>query len=131
MSNLEDKAVALEQDRRRAARFSITCSATFRTVSGDRKGMIENVSELGARFACKTPPVDGVTGLLLFGGNEIFCKVAWANTDACGLVFDHPISLELVAALAGVERHKVGPVANTGNIQMGRRRGGLVTRDDD
>lgn len=131
MSNLEAKADAVQQDRRRAARFAIKCSACFRTVSGDRKGVVENVSELGARFASTAPPAEGVTGLLLFGGNEIFCKVAWANSDACGMVFDHPISLETVAALAEQEMRTAGPVANTGNIQMGRKRSGrLISRED-
>ena len=64
MSQYEARIEALEADRRRTARFTVECSAIFRTVSGDRRGTMENVSELGARFATKRPPVQGVTGLL-------------------------------------------------------------------
>lgn len=126
MSQYEARIEALEADRRRTARFTVECSAIFRTVSGDRHGTMENVSELGARFATKRPPVQGVTGLLLFGSLEIFCKVAWANADACGLVFDHPISLDALAQIGGELPHANGPVARAGNIPLGRKRSGRL-----
>ncbi len=62
---------------------------------------MEYISEFGARFATNHPPAQGVTGLLLFNSMEVFCKVAWANSDACGLVFDHSISLESLSELGG------------------------------
>ncbi|WFL76488.1 PilZ domain-containing protein [Altererythrobacter arenosus] len=131
MSDLESKSEALQQDRRQAARFAIKCSACFRSVSGERRGVVENVSELGARFTAPSLPAKGVTGLLIFGGNEVFCKVAWTSTEACGVVFDHPISLEDVAALAGKEMRVQGPVASAGNIPMGRKRSGRLVSGDD
>ncbi len=131
MSEYEARIEAFETDRRRTARFAADCPAIFRTVSGDRRGQIQNVSELGARFATKRPPVQGVTGLLLFGSMEIFCKVAWANADACGLVFDHPISLDALTQASGELPHVNGPIARAGNIPLGRKRSGRLVSSDD
>lgn len=131
MSQYENKMDALQADRRNTARFVAKCDAIFRTVSGDRRGTMENVSELGARFATKRPPVQGVTGLLLVGSIEIFCKVAWANADACGLVFDHPISLDALAQISGELPHVNGPVARAGNIPLGRKRSGRLVSGEE
>ncbi len=131
MSQYEARIETFETDRRRTGRFVVECPALFRTVSGDRRGTLENISELGARFATNRPPAQGVTGLLLFNSLEVFCKVAWANSDACGLVFDHPISLDALSELSGELPHLNGPVARTSNIPLGRKRSGRLVSNED
>ena len=71
-------------------------------------------------------PNEGVSGWLVLGDEEIFCKVIWTNETACGIQFERNLGENRLMAIAGSRAKQSGPIANTGNIQMGRKRSGLL-----
>ena len=125
MSLFEARVKAAQVERRRSARFTVDIPAFLRTISGDRPCRMANISDNGAKLETASPPREGVTGWLVLGSQEIFCKVIWANHEACGIEFERTLSEDALVGIAGVEVQS-GPVANTGKIQMGRRRGGRL-----
>lgn len=117
-------------ERRSSARYRIDCPARLRMPVGDRQGWLYDISEDGARFTTTNPPPAGTSGLLEWGMYEMFGKIVWANSEGCGIVFEKPLSREVIEAMAASSVVPTGPVANFGNIpvaQKGRR--GLVSRD--
>lgn len=123
MSLYEARIQAAQRERRRTARFTIDIPASFRTVSGDRQCRMANISDNGAKLDTDNPPREGITGWLLFGELEIFCKVIWTNDSSCGVEFERAITERTLIDIAGEQAQPRGPVASTGNIQMGRKRG--------
>ena len=115
-----------QKERRRSERYPLDCPASFRTISGSREGRLENISEEGAKFVITPPPKEGISGMLGINGQEYFCTVIWANTDACGLEFERPLPLRIILELTGAEDNSGAHIARTGNIQMGRKRGGRL-----
>ncbi|HEX5645191.1 MAG TPA: hypothetical protein VFX62_06740, partial [Erythrobacter sp.] len=55
-----------------------------------------------------------------------FCRVIWCTNDACGVEFERPLPQSVLIAIAGEQAKPNGPVANVGNIPMGRKRGGRL-----
>ena len=126
LSNLVSRMEAAQKDRRRTARFVTDIAVVLRTVLGNRDCRISNISDLGAKLEMATPPPEGIAACLIMGREEIFCTVKWSQESACGVEFDRAISDRLLNEIAQEEVKKAGPVANRGNIQMGRKRGRLV-----
>ena len=73
-----------------------------------------------------TPPREGVSGWLIMGGEEIYCTVIWSKDGACGIEFERSLSEDKLVEIAGEQVTETVPVANRGNIQMGRKRGSLL-----
>lgn len=126
MSQYQARITAANIERRQTMRISFDCPARFRTISGDREARLANLSEQGAKILIDSPPRDGMSGWLIFAGHELFCTVVWANSDACGVAFERPLSQQAFVLLAGLEAAASGPVARTGNIPLGRKRSGLL-----
>lgn len=128
MSFLEARRQAAQQERRRSARFTIDIPVTLRTISGDRECRMANISDNGAKLETDTPPREGISGWLVMGGEEIFCKVIWSKDGACGIEFERSLSEDKLVEIAGEQVTETVPVANRGNIQMGRKRGSFLKK---
>lgn len=126
MSLYEARMRAAQTEQRRGARFTIDIPVCFRTIAGDRPCRMANISDNGAKLETDAPPRQGVTGWLVLGHDEIFCKVIWANETACGVEFERALGQDRLVGIAGDKANQSGPIANAGNIQMGRRRGGRL-----
>lgn len=126
MSFLEARRQAAQQERRRSARFTIDIPVTLRTISGNRECRMANISDNGAKLETDTPPREGVSGWLIMGGEEIYCTVIWSKDGACGIEFERSLSEDKLVEIAGEQVTETVPVANRGNIQMGRKRGSLL-----
>jgi PilZ domain len=126
MSLFEARIQAMQAERRRTARFTVDCAMRFRMISGHRDGRLANISEQGAKLALQNPPREGMTGWLAFSGHEAFCRVIWSTSDSCGVEFERPLPQSVLIAIAGEQAKLTGPVANAGNIPMGRKRGGRL-----
>ena len=119
-------------ERRAAGRARTDCPARLRTPSGDWHGRLWDLSEAGARVHVDNPPAQGMTCLIGWAANELFCRVVWAADDMCGVQFEQPIPHSVVLETLGESEPEApsGPAASVGNIPIGRRRGHLRSADD-
>lgn len=131
MSLLEARRNAIAAERRAAVRFTVDIAAKWHTVSGDQDCNMANISVGGAKLELAKPPAEGITGYIVFSAYELFCKVIWANETSCGVEFERPITERALVAIAGDQARKLGPVAQSGNIQMGRKRSGRLVSNED
>lgn len=130
MSLFEARMKAAQAERRRSARFTVDIPVVLRTVSGDRPCRMANISDNGAKLEIEVPPRKGVTGWLIMGAQELYCTVVWSRDGDCGIEFERPLPEASLIEVAGDQVRAVGPVANAGNIQMGRKRSGLLVRSE-
>lgn len=97
-------------------------------------GQLWDMSEAGARLQLADPPPVGATALLRWTGREAVCTVVWADGEMCGIAFTRPVSPEVVAEAAGLNRVVDLPIAQVGNIAQGRKRSafraGLSANDE-
>jgi hypothetical protein len=123
---------SLPIERRSASRARTDCPARLRTTGGDWHGRLWDLSEAGARVQVKNPPAQGMTCLIGWATNELFCRVVWAADDMCGVQFERPIPHSVVLETLGEPEPEApsGPAASVGNIPIGRRRGHLRSADD-
>jgi len=110
-------------ERRATARFAVDCEARLLLASGYRSGRMVNISTEGVRLQLSNPPQPGATVLLQWRGHEAFCKVIWANGEACGINFEKALPRALLLDTTGQQDDAPpAPVAQHGNIQMGQKR---------
>jgi hypothetical protein len=111
-------------------RKPISCPARLSMASGYRSGHIVDMTLSGATLELSNPPKLGSTVLLLWLEHEAFARVAWVQTESCGLNFERPLKQPQVFELTGGRVPVVAPhrpterVANTCNIPLGQKRGG-------
>ncbi len=129
MSSLDFRKQAAQQDRRRSARFIVEVPAFIQTVVGKRPCHISNISDQGAMIETDNAPPAGIAACLTMGETEIFCTVKWSDKGKCGVEFENPLLDTTLAAIATEQVQPQGPVADVGRIQMGRKRGRLVSGD--
>lgn len=129
MSSLAIRQQIAKAEQRRVPRFTVEIPVTLRTVSGNRACRIANISDLGAKLELADPPASGISACIICGQDEIYCRVIWSEDGACGVEFERALGEAKLTAMAGKQTEQSGPVANFGNIQMGRKRGQLVSRD--
>ena len=129
MSNLDHRRQAATSDRRRSARFIVEVPAFIETVVGRRSCHISNISDMGAMLETDAPPPAGIAACLSLGEHDIYCSVKWSKETTCGVEFDRPINESLLAGVASETKPTPGPVANVSRIQMGAKRGQLVSGD--
>jgi hypothetical protein len=89
---------------------------------------LADISEHGAGISMNSPPSVGMPALLKWSVYEIFGTVAWANDDSCGLMFDAPISGEIVLEAIREGALKNDRSAETSRIAPGRKRESLIKR---
>ncbi|MHA6316280.1 PilZ domain-containing protein [Altererythrobacter sp. CAU 1778] len=109
-------------ERRIAYRCATSRAASFQTMSGVRDGMIVNISEGGARIEMPGGLPIGISGMLTWDDQEVFCTVAWSNDEGFGLEFDRPVAPRVVDAMSTGRIEASGPVADVTRIPMGRKR---------
>jgi hypothetical protein len=109
-------------ERRTARRTRATCVASLRTLTRESIGHLWDLSETGARVSVDVPPEVGESAVLKWGGEKVMCRVVWTEHDMCGLSFDTPIESGVVASSARLMGIVEQPVAEVGNIPIGRRR---------
>ncbi|APE28606.1 hypothetical protein BMF35_a1777 [Aurantiacibacter gangjinensis] len=91
----------LPAERRMAGpRVRVDCMATLLMPSGDRPGRLFDISTGGARITVEEPPAKGVSAILNWGSQEVYCMVIWSKPGMCGVEFDKPISQAAVDKLA-------------------------------
>ncbi len=110
------------EDRRASRRVRVTCPATLQTMTTMTEGTLGDISETGARFEADEPPGKGATAVLKWGHYEAVCTIIWHDDGACGVWFKQPLSPEIVAETAALDRVLELPIASVGNISQGRKR---------
>lgn len=109
-------------DRRASRRVRVTCPATLQTMTTMTDGTLGDISETGARFEADEPPGKGATAVLKWGDHEAVCTIIWHDDGACGVWFKQPLSAEVVAETAALDKVLELPIASVGNISQGRKR---------
>jgi hypothetical protein len=127
MSFLAARQESASSDRRRSERFVVAIPAILRTASGNRRCSLANISDFGAKLETDDPPAEGVSGMLIIAQEEFYCTVTWSNGTACGIEFERGIGTAKLTDIVGEKTPQAGPAANRSNIQMGRKRGSLVS----
>ncbi len=109
-------------DRRASRRVRVTCPATLQTMTTMTEGTLGDISETGAQFEADEPPGKGATAVLKWGSYEAVCTIIWHDDGACGVWFKQPLSAEVVAETAALDKVLELPIASVGNISQGRKR---------
>jgi len=107
-------------ERRANPRSEVNCAARLRTSFGEREGTLSDLSISGARFHTLNPPKEGSTALLEWETHDAMCRVVWARTNVCGLLFDRPIPRHVVDKCAPTAA-STEPPAEVGKIPLGQR----------
>ena len=116
------KQVANQSERRTSRRHSVDCPASLRLLGGERCGRLSDLSLDGACFEAGDLPASGISGLLVWGDQEHWCKVVWSRDGSCGLVFERSIAQAVVDATVQTIEVETGPMANFSNIPLGQKR---------
>ena len=116
------KQVASQSERRTSRRHAVDCPASLRLLGGERCGLLSDLSLDGACFETDDLPASGISGLLVWGDQEHWCKVVWSRDGSCGLVFERSIAQAVVDATVQTVEVETGPVANFSNIPLGQKR---------
>ena len=109
-------------ERRIATRSRVSCPVQLQLPSGQRIGCMVDLSERGARVQVDNPPRAGASVVLEWLCYDAICKVAWANDESCGLMFEKPISMARVIEVEQYREEFSGPVAEVSNIPLGQKR---------
>ena len=115
------------EERRTALRTRIDVPAKLHTTSGDQMARLADISENGAGLSLHDPPSVGTPGVLKWRSYEVFFTVAWASDDSCGVLFDAPISSELVLETVRNSALKNNRPAEPSRIAQGQKRAKLFT----
>lgn len=109
-------------ERRTSTRSRVNCPVQLQLPSGQRSGCMVDLSERGARIEMANPPGVGASVLLEWMTYDAIGKVIWATENACGLMFEKPLSPGRVFEAQQNREEFSGPVADVGNIPLGRKR---------
>lgn len=127
MSSLASRQQVVQTERRRSSRLLVEIPVGFRTVSGLRECSLSNISDAGAMLETEHPPAQGTGGWLVMGEDEVYCTVVWSSDATCGIEFERGLASAQLDQIVGEQARELGPAANRGNIQMGRKRSSLVS----
>ena len=116
-----------QTERRRSSRLLVEIPVGFRTVSGLRECSLSNISDVGAMLEVEHPPAQGTSGWLVMGEDEVYCTVVWSSETTCGIEFERGLPTNQIDQIVGGAVRELGPAANRGNIQPGRKRSSLVS----
>lgn len=114
-------------ERRAVGRARTDCPARLETPFRKWHGRLWDLSESGARIQVADPPVQGVSAIVSWPGAEVFGRAVWSAEDMCGVMFERPISREVVRQTLG--QAEAAPesrrAASVGKIPLGKRRSRL------
>ena len=109
-------------ERRTIQRYRVDLPATIETMSGTRDCVMSDISVAGAKITMNDPLPIGVSGMLCWDGQEVFCTVVWSKDGACGVDFERSISPMLIDGVSKGIIENSGPVADPNRIPLGRKR---------
>jgi len=90
----------LRPNRRRAIpRMSVEASACLRAAGRIRQAVVCDISSLGARVRTDSPPLSAGDRMVveLTDLPSINAYVRWSDGDECGLSFETPIPMQIIA----------------------------------
>ena len=116
------------EERRTALRTRIDMPARLHTASEDQFVRLADISEYGAGISLSNPPLVGMPGVLKWRAYQVFFTVAWVGENACGVMFDMPISSELVLETIRYGALKNERPAEPSRIALGQKRSRLARR---
>lgn len=82
--------------RRRIEREEVVLAASAQTLKASRDVVVADVSSSGAKLQGRQLHTLDPDVLLLVGATDLFAKIAWANRGECGIIFEEPLSTEMV-----------------------------------
>ena len=84
--------------RRGRNRLRARLAAKIMTLDGTRNTILLDLSQTGARLNACPEMLAGQQAVLSWSGFEVFGILVWVENGSCGMVFDQPLSPELVFA---------------------------------
>ncbi|KEO88888.1 hypothetical protein EH31_15765 [Erythrobacter longus] len=103
--DLADFLLATPSVAKRGLRLGLAFPVQINSLSGPGEGIVDNLSQQGARFFCETPfaldqalRVQCLEEEIRFG--EVRAKVRWRRDSEYGIVFEDTLSLDQFAELA-------------------------------
>lgn len=128
LGGFEDRSGQPREERRVALRNRINLPARIRTVGSSAAVWLADISELGVGIGMPDAPVVGTPVVISWSCYEVFGTVAWSSSEGCGLMFDTPISREVVLETMRDGALKNDRSAQTARIVPGRKRESLIRR---
>ena len=113
-------------DRRVFSRVPVDRPARLITAGGYRTAELCDLSRGGARLSLGSPPAEGTTALLRWDMHEVLCTVVWSSDIACGVIFETPISDDVVDKSASLPSGKARRDAGVTRIEFGKKRRALL-----
>jgi len=77
----------------------VILAASARSIDRSRSVVITDISSKGAKLQGRDLAARGAEVLVSAGSLDLFASVAWRENDECGVIFDGPLSEELVSKL--------------------------------
>lgn len=102
-----DNRVGVSGERRQVARRPMFIAGSAVTIHGSKSVIVENLCSMGAKLRGRELPNAGKQILVWMEGLDVLGSVAWSKFDESGIVFDHPLESNAIAAL---EEQAVGTV---------------------
>lgn len=128
LGSFTDGSGEAQQERRVALRNRINLPARLRTAGSSAAVWLADISELGAGVGMADAPAVGTPVVIRWSCYEVFGTVAWSSSEGCGLMFDMPISREVVLETMREGALKNDRSAETSRIVLGRKRESLIRR---
>jgi hypothetical protein len=82
--------------RRRIEREEVVLAACAQTLKASRDVVVSDVSPKGAKLQGRQLNTLDRDVLLLVGAIDLFAKIAWATPGECGIIFEEPLSSDMV-----------------------------------
>jgi hypothetical protein len=82
--------------RRRMHREGVVLAGSAQSLKVSRPVVVADVSASGAKLQGRGMNTLDPNMLLSVGDTDLFVNVAWANRGECGVIFEEPLSAEMV-----------------------------------
>ena len=86
------KRVDVPGGRRRVKRRQVAILGSAMTLDGSQSVIVEDLSAQGARLVGRRLPPPGKEIMLRAGKHSVLGRIAWADRDRRGLIFDAPLA---------------------------------------
>jgi hypothetical protein len=85
------KRVDVPGGRRRSARQKVRMIGSAQSLQGSKSIIVEDIGPKGAKVTGRQLPEPGKEVLLRAGELDVFGRIAWADRDQRGVIFDEPV----------------------------------------